>query len=58
MIRIRNNLANREELIAYVAVEANKEYEFNFKFKKQYLIDDKYPTTSNPFEGLNNIIIT
>ena len=26
--------------------------------KKQYLIDDKYPTTPNPFEGLNNIIIT
>ena len=35
--------------IAYVSVEANKEYEFNFKLKKQYLIDDKYPTTSNPF---------
>ena len=35
--------------MAYVAVEANKEYEFNFKLKKQYLIDDKYPTTSNPF---------
>lgn len=26
--------------------------------KKQYLVDDKYPTTSNPYDGLNNIIIT
>jgi len=41
-----------------VPLEPNREYEFNFKLKKQYLTDPKYPTTPNPFDSENNIIIT
>jgi hypothetical protein len=40
-----------------VSVEPNKEYEFKFKLKKQFLIDEKYPTTPNEFNTQNNIII-
>lgn len=44
--------------MVYVPVEPNTEYEFKFKLKKQYLIDEKYPTTANEFNSQNNIIIT
>ena len=44
--------------MAFVAVEPNREYEFKFKLKKQFLIDEKYPTTINEFNTQNNIIIT
>ena len=39
-------------------MEANKEYEFKFKLKKQFLVDEKYPTTINDFNTHNNIIVT
>jgi allophanate hydrolase subunit 1 len=41
-----------------VEVEANKEYQFRFKRKKQWLIDENYPTILNCFGSLNNVIIT
>jgi hypothetical protein len=44
--------------VAFVQVEPDKEYEFKFKFKKQYLIDEKYPTIVNEFNSQNNVIIT
>lgn len=65
MTRIANHLLNREELyclpdcrVAFVQVEPNREYEFKFKLKKQFLIDEKYPTTLNEFSTQNNVIIT
>ena len=39
-------------------VEPNREYEFSFKLKKQFLTDPKYPTTPSPYDSDNNIIIT
>ena len=44
--------------VAYVPVEPNREYEFSFKLKKQFLTDPKYPTTPSPYDSDNNIIIT
>jgi hypothetical protein len=44
--------------VAFVPVEVDKEYEFKFRFKKQYLIDEKYPTAVNEFNTQNNVIIT
>jgi hypothetical protein len=39
-------------------VEAGREYQFRFKRKKQWLIDEKYPTVTNCFGSFNNVIIT
>ena len=39
-------------------MEPNREYEFKFKLKKQFLVDDKYPSTTNEYNTQNNIIIT
>ena len=30
----------------------------SFKLKKQFLVDEKYPTTNNDFNTHNNIIVT
>lgn len=44
--------------MAYVGgIVPNHEYEFKFKLKKQFLIDEKYPTTLNEFNSQNNVII-
>lgn len=43
--------------VAFIEVEAGKEYQFRFKRKKQWLIDEKYPTVPNCFQGYNNVII-
>jgi hypothetical protein len=39
-------------------VEPGREYQFRFKRKKQWLIDEKYPTVPNCFGSFNNVIIT
>jgi hypothetical protein len=44
--------------VAYIEVEANKEYQFRFKRKKQWLIDEKYPTVPNSFNSFDNVILT
>jgi allophanate hydrolase subunit 1 len=44
--------------VAYINVEANHEYQFRFKRKMQWLIDEKYPTVPNCYNSFNNVIIT
>ena len=34
----------------------NTTYEFKFKLRNQYMVDDKYPTVTNEFGTLNNRI--
>lgn len=38
-------------------LKATNTYEFVFRHKQQYLVDEKYPTVANPFGTLNNFTI-
>ena len=43
--------------VIYLQLRSNTSYEFKFKFGKQYIIDEKYPTIPNEYGTLNNHII-
>lgn len=41
----------------YLDLQPNSPYEFIFKHKNQYFVDEKYPTVTNIFGTINNIIV-
>lgn len=57
MTLIFNPLKKKHQYEIELDLKATNTYEFVFRHKQQYLVDEKYPTVANPFGTLNNFTI-